>query len=538
MLSRTVETVFKLKFLAALAFAADLSAAQPASSPPLPWEIWRDLRSLAVLDPGDQVLMRSSYCPTGCGSDKHAPGDSRFLRTLGEQGVIFEEAGPGAITRIWMTSGDTQSVPLDPAVRIRFYLDGEAKPRIDLPLPDLFSGAAPPFTPPLVGDRLASSGGYFSYVPIPFARSCLVTLTGAESLRLWFQFNFHRHSGHVLSGGQAVTTYTGAEDLEAWRALLSTAPGADPWPAGAAGPSTQRLFPFAAASERTIYAASGPGLLTRLTLALPRSAWPSTELELRFDGETTVALAVADFFGVGADPRKPTRSLLTGADAQGGLYSYFPMPFERSVEIVLRSTAPAGSGDVVVGYGVRRHAEGPLPGSGTFGAQLRVEDPAPAGADLELLRLDRPGKWVGLAAQLGSVATLQRRYLEGDERVYVDGAPEPRLHGTGIEDFFNGGFYFDQGEFGRPLHGMTAHQTAGGEDRVSAYRLLLADAVPFARELRVDLEPGTTGEVPMRARAVSWYYMVPGAATAPLDRMRCRRNVAVPAASRGSANRT
>lgn len=532
MVPRPASRPFQLAILLALLLPG-ISRSAPGNTSLLPWEVWRDLRSLAVLDPGDQVLLRSSFCPTGCGSDKHAPGDSRFLRTIGEEGVIFEEAGPGAITRIWMTSGDTQSVPLDPAVRIRFYLDGEAKPRIDLPLPDLFSGAAPPFTPPLVGDRLASSGGYFSYVPIPFARSCLVTLTGEEDLRLWFQFGFHR-----LPGGRVVATYTGAEDLAAWHALLSTAPGEDPWPASAAGPSTQRLFPFAAASERTIYAASGPGLLTRLTLALPRSAWPSTEIELRFDGETTVALAVADFFGVGADARKPGRSLLAGADAQGGLYSYFPMPFRRSVEIVLRSRAPAGSGDVVVGYGVRQHAEGPLPGSGTFGARLAVEDPAPAGADLELLHLEGAGKWVGLAAQLGSVATPQRRYLEGDERIYVDGALEPRLHGTGIEDFFNGGFYFDQGELGRPLHGMTAHQTAGGEDRVSAYRLLLADAVPFAREIRVHLEPGTTGEVAMRARAVSWYYLVPGAATAPLDRMRSRKNVAAPAANRGSAKST
>lgn len=480
-----------------------LLAATPAEPPaPLPWEIWRDLRSLAVIDPSDRVAMRSSHCPTGCWSDKHAPDDPRFLRMIGDEGVIFEESGPGAITRIWMTSGDAVSAPLDPEVRIRFYFDGEAAPRIDLPLPDLFSGAAAPFTPPLTGDRLVSSGGYFSYVPIPYGRSCVVTLTGAEKLRLWFQLNFHR-----LPGGRTVTTYTGTEDLAAWRTLLSTEPGADPWPAAAAGPSIQRLFALAPGSARTIYSVSGPGLLTRFTLALPESAWPTTEIEMKFDGETTVRLAAADLFGVGADARRPTRSLLVGADAKGELYSYFPLPFSSTAEIVLRSTAGAGSGELVVGYGVRRHAEPPLPGSGAFGGRLAVEDPAPAGADLELLALDGPGKWVGLAARLGSVATLSRRYLEGDERIFVDGGSEPALHGTGVEDLFSAGFFFDQGEFGRPLHGMTSHEATAEEDRVSAYRLLLTDAVPFAASIRAALEPGPTGEVPLRARIVAWYYL-------------------------------
>ena len=125
MIPRAAETIFKLTFLAPFVFAAALGATGPASSPALPWEVWRDLRTLAVLDPGDQVLMRSSYCPTGCGSDKHAPGDSRFLRRIGEEGVIFEEEGPGAITRIWMTSGDTQSVPLDAAAINRVLDDLE-----------------------------------------------------------------------------------------------------------------------------------------------------------------------------------------------------------------------------------------------------------------------------------------------------------------------------------------------------------------------------------------------------------------------------
>ncbi|MBK7972302.1 MAG: DUF2961 domain-containing protein [Deltaproteobacteria bacterium] len=42
---------------------------------------------------------------------------------------------------------------------------------------------------------------------------------------------------------------------------------------------------------------------------------------------------------------------------------------------------------------------------------------------------------------------------EGDERFHLDGAATPALHGTGTEDYFNGGWYFLFGRFSAPLHG-------------------------------------------------------------------------------------
>ncbi len=36
-------------------------------------------------------------------------------------------------------------------------------------------------------------------------------------------------------------------------------------------------------------------------------------------------------------------------------------------------------------------------------------------------------------------------FLEGDERVFVDGQESPHIYGTGTEDFYEGGFYFRDG---------------------------------------------------------------------------------------------
>ena len=107
-------------------------------------------------------MLRSSHCLSGGRFDRHSGSGERYIRRDGNQGVIFEEPGAGAITRIWMTTGEGTSKDLDPSVTIRIYLDGKSVPIVELPLPDLFNGSTPPFLFPLVGNRPISSGGNFS----------------------------------------------------------------------------------------------------------------------------------------------------------------------------------------------------------------------------------------------------------------------------------------------------------------------------------------------------------------------------------------
>lgn len=471
---------------------------EPPWSPP--WEVWRDLASLAAVEPGGQVLLRSSHCPSGCRFDRHSQGDSRFIRVDGEEGVIFEASGPGAIVRIWMTMGQGTSVPLDETIRIRFYFDGETTPRIDLALPELFDGTQAPFLAPLVGDRLVSSGGNFSYVPIPYRDGCRVALVGADAARIWFQFGYHQ-----LSADRPVDTFTGTEDLNPWESLLAN-PGQDPWPPDS-GSTTKGLVMITPGQTQTLFAADSPGLISELRLVVEEGAWANTWLQLGFDGETAVDLSLADFFAVGRGSGTPTRSLLIGLSDEGELYSYFPMPYFRNAEFRVRNEAGAGSGPVAVAYAVRSNDAPPAAASGLFGASLSEADPTVPGSDFPLLSLDRPGKWVGLFAELGSVGTLRRGYLEGDERVFLDGAYHPGIYGTGTEDFFNGGFYFDQGPFGLALHGMSYHLVIDGkEDVTAAYRLMLTDAIPFGASIRAGLEGGPTSDVPLRARVVAYYY--------------------------------
>lgn len=503
-----------------LPLALSLVSLQPgltAAEPTAPWEVWHDLHRLAKLHQGDQVRQRSSHCPDGCRFDRHSDGDWRFLRLEGDEGVIFEEAGAGAVTRIWMTQGMGTSDPLTASIRIRFYLDGSTTPAIDLPLPALFDGTTAPFTPPLVGDRLASSGGNFCYVPIPYRNGCKVTLTGAHQERIWFQFSFHR-----LASPKGIVSFTGAEDLSVWSALLATR-GDDPWPVVQTVPPSASTLTGDTVLEPgdTVRVAEmqGPDSITALRLTLPESAWSDVAIRLAFDATTTVEMSLADFFAVGRGGSTSTRSLLLGVDASGVLYCYYPMPFFDLAVFDLALPAAKGATQVALSWELRRWGTTPPPNAGIFGAQLHVDGETEIGVDIPLLEHDGRGRWVGLFADLTGVGTLQRAYLEGDERVFLDGSHHPTVYGTGTEDLFNGGFYFDQGEFLAALHGMPYHFVANGEDTTAAYRLMLTDGPTWINGVRAGLEGGPVGDLSLRARTVAYFYQRTEPDLWPWDRL-------------------
>ena len=118
------------------------------------------------------------------------------------------------------------------------------------------------------------------------------------------------------------------------------------------------------------------------------------------------------------------------------------------------------------------------------------------GQDWLFLDEQGTGKFVGVSHTMeGHIPAGNRRnYLEGDERVYVDGSRTPQLHGTGTEDFYEGGWYFIRGPFTRPLNGSPAHRVGGplcpGADCTATYRLLLADSIAWGSSLRFGFEHG------------------------------------------------
>jgi len=498
--------------------------AASAQAAGLPWEIWESPSRLATLDPADIVLERSSHCLDGCRYDRsnagpEDPADNpypeRWLYRVGGEAVVFDERGPGAVTRIWLTTGFGVPSCIDPAIRVRFYLDGAATPELDVPLAALFDGSTLPFTPPLVADRSQASGGYFSYVPIAYAQSLRIALIGADNggtnpctgddhRLLWFQIQHHRVAPVTPMAGQ---------DFPAWRAFLSHA-GDDPWNGMLTPQSASSTLAPGATLDLATH--SGPAWLRGIRLQLPRSAYADVRVRLAFDDVITVDAPLADFFATAPDAMLPARGVLAGEDAGGWLYAWLPMPFAQSasVELVADPNLPAA---IVVDSAISFEDAPVAENAGLFTATLA--DSCLAGGDLALYAHSGAGKVVGLSARYHADSVVDLGYLEGDERAYVDGAIAPSWYGTGIEDFYNAGFYFAGGEVALALSGATEVDPDGG-GVTAAYRWMLGDPLGYSSALRLTQEAGLapTQPVPTCARTLVHAYRADRASIVAYDR--------------------
>jgi hypothetical protein len=112
-----------------LGLLAALVAAQPSDA-----ERFEVSRLAQLRD--ERTGMFSSYDRTGLNDDGFT-GTHSQLRKEADGLVIAELNGPGVLTRIW--------TPTPIAAPIKFYFDGEKRPRISLGFDQLFSGTHPPF---------------------------------------------------------------------------------------------------------------------------------------------------------------------------------------------------------------------------------------------------------------------------------------------------------------------------------------------------------------------------------------------------------
>ncbi len=470
------------------------SAVAPCAPAPLGLAALSRVADLPLARDGARAYGVSSHDPTG-GNVDH----DRFLYYQDPEFVLFDVTGPGCIYNIWFSSL-TMS-------RVRFYFDGETTPRVDIRAVDMFSGATAPFLSPLVYDALESSGGFTSFLPMPFAKSCKVTTLGAT--------RYYNIAYHTYASAEGVQTFTGAEDTSAVRDLWARV-GADP-KQGWSNETISGLVAIAPGNRATLADLQGAGAIASLKLRLD----PSQEAvlqgaRLRFfwdgDPQPSVDVPLGLFFGSGLGPAT-VRGLLIGMDPQGNVYCYFPMPFWRSARLEVENRS--GTAISALQYEIQ-YTRTPYPAgqAGYFHAQYRESTQGADGRDCILLDTAGRGHFVGATVDMSGGAPYDPIYLEGDPRVHVDGSLSPAIYGTGTEDYFLGGWYFLGGLFSLPTHGLVA-QRHTGTARLSCYRLHLGDVIPYAASLRFGLEHGPTNDVPIHYRSVAFYYQL-GAPAAQL----------------------
>jgi len=452
-----------------------------------------DLSAAPMMLPGVRAYQISSFDKSGGNAD----GDSRWSFTRYDKVTrlltLFEATGTGRVVRFWMTGWK------DPTDIILRYSPADEK---RLPVASLFSAGDDAARAPLVGDRLSSSGGYFSYVPWDFD-----AYLGIQAPRMVPPFYYQ------LSYRQYV-------DLEARnRSLKSYVP------TGTQSRAHGNARILGAGIKKELLKVEGSGLIQSVSINLPAaSATNGSKLEgsplstcwisIYFDGESTASVEapLSGFFagtalGERVDSVPVTVSVL---DDKLKLENRFPMPFIRGFRVNLENRGEATfenleasvqwvSDPAVAGMLASR-------AMGRFRVASKDSGPLVMGEDAVLLDVSgKAGKIVGLV--LESVGTKpDRAILEGDDRIFLDGSRSPQLHGTGTEDFFNGGWYYDQGTFTRELHGNPAHHIDDRGDHTFQYRFLLPDAIPFGQSARFTMEHGRVNdEAGYYVSTVFWY---------------------------------
>jgi len=446
-----------------------------------------------------KVGLVSSYDRTG-GNDDGFSGKYSFIRKEPGGIVIADLEGPGVIYRI--------HTPTPTADVIEFYFDGEAAPRLSLKITELFDGTRAPFLSPLVGSGV---GGYTSYVPLTYRRSCKI-LVKAETFQ-FYDLNFATYPADFV-----LPTYQDPPSADFLRHVENAArlfgrTGSDITdvliPAGTAIRTKAVQASLPAGRKVPLFKTSGSGRILGLRLG-PAAAFAGRDrdilIRMYWDGakEPAVDCPVGDFFGYSfGEPA--VRSLLLGT-VEGTNYLYFPMPFAKSARIELVSER-AGGPSVEVEAEIVWARLGKAANEGRFYARWRRENPCAEGRPFTYLRTTGRGHVVGTILQAQGLKTGSTGFFEGDDRAVIDG--EPAIFGTGSEDSFNGGWYDVPGRWEKrtslPLSGCLDYKKPLA--RTGGYRFLVADSYAYGKSIDYTIEHGPEGNaVPTDYTSVTFFY--------------------------------
>ncbi len=448
-----------------------------------------DSLEVARLEQPD-TTMHSSYDRTGGNNDY-----GTFLRDSQTPGwkVLVDLKGPGFVSRLWFT-GAKDGYPH----RFRFYFDGEEKPRLEGDIKELWGGRQAPFLAPL-----AEYNNYcwYSFIPMPYAKSLRIECEeGMEGSKVYYQI-----SESALPRGTPVETFSWplpTRDVAALEKVRSV------WVSNRF-PEVGEFVETTLTDWKSGFSFGGPAVIRRVEFEPEWERIPEESrdavlrdwmVSIRYDGSTneSVRVPLGDLCGT-PWRRVRTHSLFFGMEGTS-LFFAFPMPFAKSAEIRLEAgrVSPV---PVKIRAWIEKRDESPMSSLGYFHAGWWRTTANDAGRPHPILRMKGKGKYVGC---LLSVCTLDGSYwaLEGDESIRKDGEKIPGWLGTGLEDYFNGGWYY-QNVMAGPTHGLFVKEPF----RTVQYRVHAMDPSRFEESLDMVFERGPDHASRATFESVSWSYL-------------------------------
>lgn len=461
-----------------------------------------DIQQLPKYISGTHEWQKSSYDTTG-GNDDGFSGKYSFVRknpdgTL----VIFEAKGKGVINRIWTPTPNDDLLD--------FYFDGSDKPSYTIKFRDLFSGKVFPFVKPLCGNQL---GGYFCYLPIPYQHGCKIVSRGKT-------IQFYQVQARDYPADYSVKTFDPNFDVTEKDELGKIAALWDMEKRSVKNFCNDKVQSVATnvtikpGQTISLFNLNAGGRIVGIEID-PAIAFSGLnkqiDIKITWDGENVPAVyaPLADFFGYSFGSPS-MQSLLLGSSNNKN-YCYFPMPFDKSakIELVYRQSPGGITSDAkeiharICYSGQKRDAKT----EGKFYASWNSDIKPATGQPHVYLDFNGRGHYVGTVLQAQGLRPGMTSFFEGDDSTSTDGAT--RIHGTGSEDSFNGGWYalMDRWDtrMSLPLHGALDYSLP--LSRTGGYRLYFNDKLSFNEHILHTIEHGPVGNAePVDYTSMALYY--------------------------------
>jgi hypothetical protein len=246
--------------------------------------------------------------------------------------------------------------------------------------------------------------------------------------------------------------------------------------------------------EAELISHDGRGCLTHMWFGGEWSGYEKTQIRIYVDGDKTpsidMQLGLGDGIGFG-DPGAPWGTARMGKTGHpSGIYNTFRVPFGKSIRATAErdKNSPDGAPfwwiirgtenlSVTLG-GVR------LPETARLKLYKRENFTAKPLEEFDLCNAKKPGALFLVTMAAGSKGNLN--FLEACMRAYFDGAVQPQLLSSGLEDYFLGTYYFNRGKYQTPVAGLT-HLV---NNDFSAYRFHDDDPIFFQKGLRLTCRCG------------------------------------------------
>ncbi len=299
---------------------------------------------------------------------------------------------------------------------------------------------------------------------------------------------------------------------------------------------------------RVIGALEGPGIIKHIWITIASSEpyhLKKIVLRMYWDDEESpsVETPIGDFFGLGLGKYYLYESRYTSVGSQRALNASFPMPFRKSAKLTVSNEGSQAIDAFYFNIDWEKHKT--LPDNSLyFHAQYRQESPTDGWTAAWKLNADEivnsyenktgEGNYVILEAEgkghyLGVTHSIVQNqgdwWGEGDEMVFIDGEEEPRIHGTGAEDYYLGAWcyggcgidpfgndraVFDYDGYGNPMNGG---DNRGAEWTV--YRFHDESPITFEKSIKMTIEHGHANHRSDNYFSVAYWYQTEPHATFP-----------------------